>query len=258
MNKIDFLIVIYKNYDLLHLQIDTFKKLFLPEEYRLIFIDNTPDQEVSIIDKTTLPENCFVYKNTSPDHSHDGASAGSALNFGRQYCTSDIVCVMDSDFFITNRNIINIVNKELQSYKAIGTEYYDGEPDFVQSWVQIRKEYEHKFTNIPCCFCMFMHKDILNADSWIVTAKESSHNRRESFIETGWRIRKYILDNNIPTKTWLGYQPLEAQGTELPTYFKTEQDELIGFHYQRGSHRRSNLTDIEIPELLKIYLVKLI
>lgn len=251
MNSIDFLIVIYKNYELLYLQSDNFKTLFDQSTYRLIFIDNTPEAERKEIDLDRLTDNCSIHINPNPDHSHDGASAGSALNFGRQYCTSDIVCIMDSDFFLTHSGIINLVKKELTQYKAIGTEYYDGEPTIAQSWVEIRKIHKHKFTNIPCCFCMFMTQDILNSDTWVVTVKESSHNRSESFIETGWRIRKYILNNNIPTKTWKGYQPMDSQGTELPTYFKTDNDELVGFHYQRGSHRRSNLTDIEIPELLK-------
>ena len=42
---IDYLTVVYKNYDLLYLQLDNFKKKFSDEEYRLIVVDNTPDSE---------------------------------------------------------------------------------------------------------------------------------------------------------------------------------------------------------------------
>lgn len=161
---------------------------------------------------------------------------------------------MDSDFFITNSKFVDFdyVYNIFQTKKiqALGTEYYDGEPTIAQSWKAIREHHEEKFTNIPCCFCVFVDKDILNCSTWKVTADESSNGRSSSFIETGWRIRKYILDNKINTKTFLGSQPSDAQGTELPTYFKYESD-LVGFHYQRGSHRNMAISSIMIPEVLK-------
>ena len=48
---IDYVTVIYRNYDLLQLQVENFKKRFDKKHYNLIVVDNTPDSE-----KRTLPE----------------------------------------------------------------------------------------------------------------------------------------------------------------------------------------------------------
>ena len=47
---IDYIIVIYKNYDLLELQVENFKRLFPNKDYRLIVVDNTPDTEKRTIE----------------------------------------------------------------------------------------------------------------------------------------------------------------------------------------------------------------
>lgn len=256
--KIDFLIVIYRNYDLLYLQIENFKELAAnvanPIEHNIIFIDNTPELYRQDIDEAKLPTNCKVYVNESPDHSHDGASQGSAINYGRQYCTSEYVCILDSDFFITNPKILDkdyLINL-IGDNQAVGTEYYDGEPTIPQCWAVIRSYREKYFTNIPCCFCMIVNQTILNCDSWITTAQESSTGWSNDycFIETGWRIRRYILDNNIKTAAFSGMQIGPDIGTESPTFFLTFDRELFGVHYQRGSHRKSNLVDIQLPDIL--------
>ena len=60
---IDYIIVIYKNYDLLELQVENFKRLFPNKDYRLIVVDNTPDTEKRIIEacKDSIIDNFILY-----------------------------------------------------------------------------------------------------------------------------------------------------------------------------------------------------
>ena len=93
---IDYLTVVYKNYDLLNLQLDNFKKRFSDSDYRLIVVDNTPDKEKKIIERSNEID-LIVELESVP--TFDGISHGGALDTGLQYCESDIVCIFDSDFF---------------------------------------------------------------------------------------------------------------------------------------------------------------
>jgi hypothetical protein len=264
---IDFLIVIYKNYDLMYYQSKHFARLYeayfqnkLRNTYRLIFVDNTPPEFRKPINYGLLTENCYVFINDAQDNTHDGASQGSAIDFGRQYCTSEIVCVMDSDFIFTNyipidgASIISEFRQDL-SLNAIGTEYYDGESDVEYSWKYITSQNKDLFKNIPCCFCIFLKQDLLNAATWVVTHEESS-NKTNTFIETGWRIRNHILQFKLKTKTFEGYQLDTHQGTEYPSYFLFNS-KLIGFHLQRGSHRNSEGSIDSISSILKDYYLKI-
>ena len=44
-NMIDYVIVIFGNYDLLDLQVENFKKRLPKKDYRLIVVDNTIDSQ---------------------------------------------------------------------------------------------------------------------------------------------------------------------------------------------------------------------
>ena len=93
---IDYIIVIYKNYDLLELQIENFKRLFPGHDYNLIVVDNTPDTEKRSTDACLDPIiNYFVKCESVP--TFDGLSHGKAINEGLKYVKSDIVGIIDSD-----------------------------------------------------------------------------------------------------------------------------------------------------------------
>lgn len=260
---IDFLIVIYKNYDLMYYQSEHFARLYeayfqnnFRRTYRLIFIDNTPPEYRKPINYDLLTENCFVYINENQDNTHDGASQGAAIDFGRQYCSSPIVCVMDSDFIFTSYipidgySILNEFREDL-NLNAIGTEYYDGESDVEYAWKNIVLKNKSLFENIPCCFCIFLKSDLLNSDTWKVTHEESS-SKNNTFIETGWRIRNHILKYKLKTQTWTGSQPDNDKGTERPCFFEWGKN-LMGFHLQRGSHRNLSTSISNIDFILKKY-----
>ena len=145
---IDYIIVIYKNYDLLELQVENFKRLFPNKDYRLIVVDNTPDTEKRIIEACSDPIiNNFILCESIP--TFDGLSHGKAINEGLKYVQSDIVGIIDSDYFILNKNIHDYVYKKFsQGYKAIGTEYNDGKD--TKNWVAKKPE-ASKYTSLFWC-----------------------------------------------------------------------------------------------------------
>jgi hypothetical protein len=70
--------------------------------------------------------------------------------------------------------------------------------------------------------------------SFTITNDEVNKNRIDGYIETGWRIRKHIVDNKLKGVTW------KAERNTRPCYFKNEYGELIGVHYVAGSHYNFN------------------
>lgn len=225
---IDYLTVIYKNYDLLYLQLDNFKKRFCEKDYRLIVVDNTPNSEKKEI-KRSKEIDIIVDLESTP--TFDGISHGGAINVGLNYCESKIVCIFDSDFFFLNKNINEyILQKFKDGYSAVGCEWDDG--DGTRTWIQ---RFPDKFKNIPCAFGSFYDLNLAKSESWIITKQEVEENRSHGFIEVGWRIRKNILENQIKTCTWKTNSDYYGD-----CVFRDENDIIIGIHYVGGSHRRWN------------------
>ena len=87
---IDYLTVVYKNYDLLNLQLDNFKKRFSDNSYRLIVVDNTPDIEKKKIERS---DEIDIVVELESVPTFDGISHGRSIDVGLDYCESDIVCL---------------------------------------------------------------------------------------------------------------------------------------------------------------------
>lgn len=241
---IDFLTVIYNNYDLLEIQVLNFKQRFDKSQYRLIVIDNTPDnlkQNINIdpiIDK-------FIRIPSQP--TFDGISHGNAIDIGLTYCESDIICIMDSDFFFLNDNILSYIRLKFENgYNAVGSEYNDGD-----ATKHIVSNCPSNFENIPCCFGSFYKKDLAKSNSWIITEQEVYDNRPTGFVEVGWRIRKYILENNIKTFNWK-----TKSNNYGNCFFENESGNIMGVHYVAGSHRRwNNYSKNELLEIIGVNYV---
>jgi hypothetical protein len=229
-NMIDYIIVIYKNYDLLDLQVENFKRLFPNKDYRLIVVDNTPDNEKKINEASRDPIiDIFILCESIP--TFDGLSHGKAINEGLKYVQSDIVGIIDSDYFILNNKIHEYVHDKFkQGYKAIGTEYKDGKD--TKNWVDKKPE---AFENIPVCFGAYYDAELAKTHSWIITEKELEEGRASGYVEVGYRIRKHIFENNILSENW------KTDAKEYGNcYFKNSDGAMMGVHYVAGSHRRWN------------------
>ena len=240
---IDYIIVIYKNYELLDLQLDNFKRLFPKKDYRLIVVDNTPDSEKQITPACSDPIiDSFVKCNSVP--TFDGLSHGNAINIGLGYVTSNIVGIIDSDYFILNENIHEYVyDKFNKGYKAIGTEYNDGKD--TKNWVNINPK---SFENIPVCFGAYYDTELAKLHSWIITESELAENRSTGYVEVGYRIRKHIFENNLLSENW------KTDATSYGNcYFKNSNGDMMGVHYVAGSHRRWNeVSKKEIRDILSL------
>ncbi len=225
---INYIIIIYKNYDLLDLQVENFKRLFPNKDYRLIVVDNTPDSEKRITEacKDSIIDS-FVLCESTP--TFDGLSHGKAINEGLKYVNSDIVGIIDSDYFILNKNIHEYVYKKFeQGFKAIGTEYNDGKD--TKNWVLKKPE---AFENIPVCFGAYYNTELARSHSWVITEKELEEGRSSGYVEVGFKIRKHIFENNILSENW------KTDATNYGNcYFKNSDGEMMGVHYVAGSHRR--------------------
>lgn len=223
---IDYLMVIYHNYDLLYLQIENFRKRFDKKDYRLIVVDNTTNGYKKTIGMGDVIDEVILINSTPR---FDGVSHGSALDIGLQFCKSKIVCIIDSDFFILNSNITSyVLNKFDKKYRAVGAEWNDGKDTFF--WVN---QHPENHENIPCCFCAYYDLELARTNSWVVDANECNQNASTGFVEVGWRIRKHILDNKIKTLNW------KTDATSYGNcYFRDEKQNMMGVHYVAGSHRR--------------------
>lgn len=225
---IDYLVVIYKNYDLLDLQVQNFRKRFDKSQYRLIVVDNTPNGEKQKIEENDIIDK-IVLVDSNP--TFDGISHGNAINKGLEYITSDIVGLIDSDYFILNDYIHTYVEEKFkQGYVAVGTEYNDGKD--TKQWVAKNPA---AFENIPVCFNAYYSTEIAKSHSWIITQSDVDANRGQGYVEVGWRIRKHIFETGLKAHNW------KTDATEYGTcFFRDENNTVMGAHYVAGSHRRWN------------------
>ncbi|MGA1048377.1 MAG: hypothetical protein ACO3UU_10215, partial [Minisyncoccia bacterium] len=222
---INYLIVIFGNYELLDLQVKNFKQRLPKKDYRLIVVDNTLNEHKKLYTPDPIVDT-FISLDSYP--THDGVSHGNAIDAGLYYIDSGIVSIIDSDFFILDDNIHEYVEQKFkEGYLAVGCEYNDGRD--TKNWVNINPS---NFENIPCCFGAYYDINLAKSHSWVITADEVNQNRSTGFVEVGFRIRKHILENKIKTYTW------KTDATDYGNCYFKDGTRVMGLHYVAGSHRR--------------------
>ena len=107
---------------------------------------------------------------------------------------------------------------------------------------------EKSFENIPVCFGAYYDTELAKSHSWIITEKELAENRSTGYVEVGYRIRKYIFENNLLSENW------KTDATSYGNcYFKNSNGDMMGVHYVAGSHRRWNgVSKKEIRDILSL------
>lgn len=246
MKKIDYVTVIYKNYKLIHLQLEIFNRLFSKEDYNLIIVDNTPDYLKNFDDYEIIRQNEIVDKvllRESYENEFDGVSHGSALDYGISECTSEIICTFDSDYFFMRKDLNEyIIEKFNDGYYAVGSSWIDA---FGTDY--FRNQKPHLFNNLPVCWGTFYRRDILENLSFVINESKVQEERTNytGYIEVGWEMRKYLIENKLKTLSWDGV--VNSDGT---TSFYDNQT-LCGVHYSKGSYDR--WLDKDITEILKNY-----
>lgn len=226
---IHYLTVVFNNYELLDIQSFNFLKRFPKKDYKFTVIDNSLNSHKKNYEFDRRVIDRVISIDSNPDF--DGVSHGRALDYGVSLIDDDIIAIIDSDFFILNNGIHEYVNNKFtEGYKAVGTEYNDGD-----ATKAIVASHPKDFENIPCCFGSYYAREVASSASWQINSTEVSQNRSSGFVEVGWRIRKHILTNNIKTHNW----KTDAVGYGN-CYFKNEIGDTMGVHYVAGSHRRWN------------------
>ena len=191
-------------------------------------MDNTPDSEKKIIHQEDVP---FRILQLESQPTFDGVSHGRAIDYGLKFCTTGIIGIIDSDFFILNNKIHQYVFDRFEDgYKAVGCEYNDGKD--TSFWVNKNPTL---FENVPCCFGAYYDLDLARSNSWIITEEEVNQNRSTGYVEVGCKIRKHIIENKVKSLNW------KNDATNYGTgFFRNEKKDIMGVHYVAGSHRRWN------------------
>lgn len=216
---IDIGTVIYRNYSLLDMQLDHWKKI--RGEHRLLVVDNTPVAE--------RREHDYPILNVSGS---DGETHGAALDLLVRTATTDIVGIVDSDFFWLNKEILSeVINYFEQGYKCVGCEgfYPDWQRVLDPRWPQ------RAGSMAPVCWGMFVDRKLALEQTFIVTSAEGSQ-----IMETGWRLRERLIREQIPTVIFSGFYP--AGWTDLECCFFGSAERVQGVHYLKGSGGRSGDT----------------
>lgn len=232
---IDYLTVIYNKYELLSIQREQFDKLEYTN-YRLIIVDNTPSSNYHPI----VPRaNELVIRRDNDGGEFDGISHGNALDLGIKYCTTDIVCVFDSDFFFT-RNIQKYIDKKFEEgYSAVGTEFWN------ENYLPHYSTMPNMYQNIPCCFGSYYKLEMIKDISWVITPEEVNHST--GYIEVGYRIRKHIIDNNVKVFGWKCHS---IHNNDNDFVYYDENNNIVGYHIVGGSHRNSGQSKDHIKTVI--------
>lgn len=247
---IDVCITIHRNYDWLTLQDDNWRRIV--GDYRLIVCDNTPpdlrrDIRLPGAEIFTLDVDGF-----------DGVTHGAALDALVRRATSDIVCVMDSDFFWLRPDTLS----KIQILFDRGCRCAGAEP-WYDDWCRYVND---KYPEIagplaPCVFGMFVDRRLALEQTFVVTPQETC----ERFAYTGWRLRERLIKEKIPSVVFPGFRfpnrnaSLAAGNPGLheiahEAVIHGAEDCPVGVHFVKGSGSKSHLSASALSFLDKLRL----
>jgi len=223
---IQILCVIHRNYDLLDLQVKHWKKI--NGDFELLFIDNTlPEHRQSREGLETL--NIF---------GSDGESHGSALDYLVSKATTDIIGIVDSDFFWTDKDILSEVKElfaEGNVCVGVSAKYNDWET-YVDPYYPDR---HHSFA--PVVWGMFVDRKLAAEQTFVCTSEEGRDR-----LYTGHRLRQRIISEKLPCVVYPGFYP-DGSSDHRGVYYGTPE-KVKGVHFLKGSaaklHEASALPSI--------------
>lgn len=229
---IDICTVVHKNYQLLDWQVEHWKKI--KGDHRLLVVDNTPPE---LRQQITQPVTVF-----EPDNWFDGVSHGQALDALARLATTDIVGFVDTDFFWLRENIIQGVEILFDAgFRAVGC------AGFYPDWQRVLdpKHPDRAGHLAPVVWGMFVDRKLALQETFVCTPQEGAEVR-----ETGWRLRKRLIDDKIPTVVFQGGWP--EGWTDKECCFFYNKGQPVGVHFLKGSGFRTGHTD-RIPSILQTY-----
>lgn len=231
---IDVCMVIHKNYNLLDLQLEHLKKF--KNVGTAYVIDNTPTAE-----RKQHPYPNLEWVDLA---GIDGTTHGLALDLLVKKAKTDVICIQDSDFFWLDKTIFEDAEEWYKAgYKNIGC------AGFYPDWqANIDTRYPDRGGSLaPVCWGMFVDRQLASEQTFCVTAEEAAQ-----VHETGWRLRKRVIDENIPRLIFEGFS--SATDPNLCFFrFGRVGSCIEGVHLLKGSAGREGLTET-VPTIIGKYM----
>lgn len=235
---VDVCIVINRNYDLLHKQLERWRHY---PQFRLLFADNTPPNLRKPMPPVPKPHLSFVH-NIEGD---DGETHGGSLDLLVRETTTDIVGVCDADFFVVHPDPFGYIMAYFTNgCKAVGVEAIN------LGWINMNNGVAHRPEMLdrhmpgymaPCVFCCFFTRELALRETFVVTHYEGRFHHQE----TGWRLRQAIYWEKIPNYVIRGFQYPGQQKILPDSWFYGTAEEPFGVHITAGSTNpnRANKSD---------------
>lgn len=213
---IDICTIIHKNYALLDCQLNHWQSI--TGDYRLLFADNTPREM-----RKTIPYDINLV--VVECEGEDGETHGGTLDILVRQATSSIIGILDSDFFWLKPNILEEVLGHFEKgCRCVGVEH------FYDDYAIVNRLYPDRTSYLaPSVFGMFIDRDLALSETFVATREEGA----KFFAEGGWRIRKKIIDEQIPCHVYRAFRYPEHPDPQV--YYFGTPDDPVGVHLLKGS-----------------------
>lgn len=232
---VDICMPVFLNYMILDYQFTQIEKIF--PDFKLFICDSTP-WNYRILCKYSGK---IEYFTLDADISQvDGEIHGRALDALVRRTTSPVICIMDTDFFWLKPSIVSEVLEDFKrGVKCVGCAGWY--PDWQKYLDKANPQRQGHMA--PVCWGMFINRELALSETFVVTREEADRT-----TETGWRLRRKIIEENIPCKVYPGFKYPDQEDTEI-CYFGTPE-EPVGAHLLRGSGTRM-IQSLNIKEALQ-------
>lgn len=250
---IDIVCVAYNNYDLMD-KVLSHMRDWVKGDYRLFIADNSSEFDESrmngfkdinervveafipaIPGYMRAPVNLRGYRSA-----YDGLTHGIALDILKHKTETDIIGTMDPDFFWINPDIISYTEERFKrGYRAVGC------AGWYTDWqLLIDPRHPARAGHLaPTVWGQFLDRDIAMQNTFAVTLQEMP-----GFYETGWRIREFLIDNDIKMDVFPGFSH-DWLDDGFTCFFGTEEAPM-GVHLLKGTtpQLRGGYPDLEIVD----------
>lgn len=260
---IEIIIPIFYNYDLVYKQIKHWNDQ-TSTEWTLLFCDNTPiaDSKMIPIDNVYLMALRCDIQNTEYQQIRDkikwytfnefdgidGIRHGSVIDYMVKQATTEYIGIQDSDFFWVDPNLIKkVFNYFNIGYDSIGTELFYDDFGYVNDVYPDRAGWK-----APCIFGMFVKREYLLDKTFVSTHYEAKVCKKE----TGWRVRKAMIDDGLKMIVFNAVKTKVQEGTPcFKSWFYVGVDypaQVIGFHLIQGSGEAMHISQHAYLNLMQI------
>lgn len=240
---IDIVCVAYANYKLILKTIN--HHLALSPEFRILVCDNTPAAYRNKHFLKSMQSSRVKFFDFQDKSDHDGENHGAALDFLISQSETEIVSTIDHDFYWLRPDVYEWVNDAFDAgYKAIGAAgwYPPSQPDWQGSVDNNHPERRGELA--PVCWGQFVLRELAAEHTFVTARTEGPWG-----YETGWRLRKFLIDNKVKTITIPGFQ-YESQKDLLACYFGTKRVP-VGLHLLKGISRDYDKQRLLIEDLIE-------